>query len=343
MWYSPRIATKELAGLCRRLSMSLEAGIDLRTVVAREQERARSGALRGHLRQISEALNHGTSFPDALRHTDDYFPALFRNLVDVGDHTGHLGEACRQLAEHYEHQIRMQRVFLGAIAWPVLQLTAAIFIVGFLIWILGIVGDGKVDILGWGLVGNSGLAIYCLIVGTIVAVVALGIFALQRGVAWTRPVQRLILRVPVVGKALETLALSRLAWTLHLTLQAGMEIRRAVRLSLETTQNARYLDQIPQVEQSIREGNSLFDTFLETEAYPPEFLDSLRVGEQSGQVVESMAILSRQYRERATAALIALTVVAGFAVWGLVALVIIVMIFRIFSFYIETIQGALKP
>ena len=342
MWFSPRIATKQLAGLCRRLSMSLEAGIDLRTVLSREKDRAQ-GALRRRLALLSAAANEGTSLPDALRATGDYFPEVFRNLVEVGDHTGHLGESCAQLAEHYENQVRLRREFLSAIAWPMLQLAAAICVIGFMIWILGIIGDGQTDILGWGLLGTSGLAIYSLIVVTILAAVSLLIFAVRRGVAWTRPVQRLMLRIPVLGKALETLALSRLAWTLHLTLQAGMQIRRAVRLSLLSAQNARYVDQIPQVEQSIRDGNSLYETFLETDGYPAEFLDSLRVGEQSGQVVESMAILSRQYRERAAAALSTLTMIAGFLVWGAVATVIVILIFRIFSFYLGTIQSALKP
>ncbi len=236
----------------------------------------------------------------------DFFPDLFLNIIAVGDKTGHLGEACAQLAENYDYQVKLRRDFLGSITWPMFQLIAAIFIVGFMIWILGIIGSSTgttTDILGWGLVGNRGLLIYSLVVGSAIAGIALLIHAIQRGLGWTHAVQRAILRVPMLGPPLETMALARLAWTLHLTLDAGMEITHAVRLSLESARNARYLDQIDQVEASIRSGNSLYDTFLETGAYPPEFLDTMRVGEQSGRVVESMAVLSRQYRERATAAM----------------------------------------
>jgi type IV pilus assembly protein PilC len=344
MFFSPRISTRELAGLCRRLSMSLDAGIDLRTVMAREAERARGHAMRSRMRQMSVAVNQGVSLPDALAETGDYFPPIFRDLVRVGDHTGHLSEAFSQLAEHYDYQVKLRRDFMGAIAWPMLQLTVAIFVVGFLIWILGAIGRSTgttFDILGWGLTGERGLAIYALCVGTAIALVAVLIRAVQRGLGWTRPVQRVVLRVPGLGPALETMAVARLAWTLHLTLNAGMEIGKAVRLSLESTRNARYLDQIPSVDASIRRGNSLFDTFLETQAFTPDFLDTLRVGEQSGRLVESMGILSRQYRERAASALSTLTMIAGFAVWGLVAVIIIVLIFRIFSFYLGALQGAM--
>lgn len=342
--FSPRVSTKELAGLCRRLSTSLEAGVDLRTTVAREAERAPRAATRSRLRLISEDLNRGHSFPDALAQTDDFFPEIFRNLVEVGDKTGHLGESLGQLAEHYDHQLRLRRTFLASIAWPMLQLTIAVLVIGFLIWILGVIGESTgttFDILGFGLVGNRGLVIYVMFLATVATVIAVIVRGIQRGLVWTQPIQRAVLRIPILGGVVETIALSRLAWTLHLTFNAGMDVRQALRISLESARNARYSDHIPEMEASVRQGNSLFDTFAATGDYPPEFLDTLRVGEQTGKVVESMEHLSRQYRDRAATAMGTLTMLAGFAVWAMVAVVIIVLIFRIFSFYLGTIQDAL--
>ncbi len=344
MFFSPRISKKELAALCRRVSTSLEAGVDLRTTWAREAERAGRLATRTRLRQIGDDLNRGQSLPDALADTGDYFPDIFRSLVEVGDKTGHLGEALRQLAEHYEYQLQLRRTFLAAIAWPMLQLIVAICVVGFLIWILGVIGESTgttFDILGFGLVGTRGLILYMTFVGCVAGGIALIVRGAQRGLVWTQPIQRAVLKVPVLGGVVETIALSRLAWTLHLTFNAGMEVRRALKISLESANNARYTDQIPAVENSVRQGNSLFETFSTSGEYPPEFLDTLRVGEQSGRVVESMAHLSEQYRDRAAAAMGTLTMLAGFGVWAMVAMVIILMIFRIFSFYLGTIQDAM--
>ncbi len=344
MLFSSHISTKELAGLCRRLSTSLEAGVDLRTVWAREAERTRRLATRAHMRRVSDALNRGHSLPDALAQTDDFFPEIFHNLVEVGDQTGHLGESLGQLAEHYESQIKLRQVFLAAIAWPMLQLTIAIFVVGFLIWILGVIGESTgttFDVLGFGLVGNRGLVIYVAGLTIIAVAIAVVVQGIRRGVVWTQPIQRAVLRLPFLGKVVEDLALARLAWTLHLTFNAGMEVRRALRISLESTRNARYTDHLPDVESSIRRGNSLLDTFAATGDYPPEFLDTIRVGEQTGKVVESMEHLSRQYRDRAAVALGTLTMLAGFAVWAMVAVVIVVLIFRIFFFYLGTIHDAL--
>ena len=73
MFFSPRIGLKPLVGLCRRLSTATGAGIDTRTVWAREADRA-VGPLRRHLLAVSEAVNRGESLADALAPTGDFFP-----------------------------------------------------------------------------------------------------------------------------------------------------------------------------------------------------------------------------------------------------------------------------
>jgi type IV pilus assembly protein PilC len=342
---SSRISTKQLEGLCRRLSMSLEAGVDLRTAIARETERAAGLIARRRLGAVSDAIHQGASFSEALKFTDVYFPDLFHAVVHVGEETGRLGESLGELADHYEGQLRLRRRFLGAIAWPMIELAFAVLVIGFLIWVLGVIGQSTgrpMDILGFGLVGNRGLAIYATVVGT----VAIGIFsivqAIQRGVGWVKPVQRFVLKLPGVGKPLETIALARLTWALNLTFNSGMNVRRALRLSLQSTRNAHFTDQIKPIDKSVEAGSSLFEAFSGTGAFPSDFLDSLNAAEESGKLVESMGRLSRQYQDQAQAAIQVLTTLAGFAVWGLIAALIIFAIFRVFSFYVGMINEAAR-
>ena len=344
MFFSPRIPLKPLVGLCRRLSTALEAGIDVRIVWSREADRAR-GHLQCHLRTIAEAVNRGDTLADALVATGDFFPALFREMVELGEQTGHVDTVLDQLAEHYENQAGMRRTFWGAITWPLVQLGLAVLIVGFLIWIMGVIHDATgsqaIDILGLGLVGNQGLAIYVVFVAGIGALVWLVVRAVCRGLVWTRPIQRVMLRVPGIGNPLRTIALARLAWSMHVTINAGMDIRRALKLSLRSTQNARYTDHIPAIDAEISAGNSIHEAFSRTGDYPTDFLDTLAVGEQSGDLDESMRHLARQYQQQARAAMAALTILAGWVVWAAVAALIIILIFRIFSFYLGAIGGAI--
>ncbi len=342
--FAARIATKPLVGLCRRMSISLEAGIDLRTVLKREADRAH-GALRRHLLAISAGINQGQSLAEALAETDNYFPSLLRAMVRVAEETGHLDAVLAQMAEHYQNQLAIRRQFWSAITWPLVQLGIALVVVGFLIWFMGFVRElhpeSDLDLLGFGLVGPSGLTIYVAFLAAVGAAFWFVRSAVSRGLVWARPIQRLVLRIPGIGKALETLALARLAWSLNVTMNAGMDVRRALRLSLRSTQNARYLGHIPVIDREILQGNSLYGAFSVTGEYPVEFLDTLAVGEESGQVVESMGTLARLYQEQARAALATLAVLAGWAVWAAIAVLIIALIFRLFSFYVGVLNGAM--
>ena len=341
-FFSSRIPLRNCAALCRRLATALIAGIDVRKVLAREAQQGRGRAARQRFAAISAAVDRGESLAAAVAATGDYFPPLFQEMVEVGEQTGHEGEIFAQLAEHYENQLQLRRTFLASITWPMFQLLVALATVGFLIWIADFIGRGAgqpIDFLGFGLTGNRGLAIYLALVATAGILVIVTVRAANRGLLCVRPIQRGIMSAPVLGPALRTLALARLAWSMHLTMNAGMEVGRALRLSLKSTGNARYIDCGQTIDAAIAAGQSIYEAFCRTRCFPPDFLDTLQVGEQSGNLVESMAHLSRQYREQARSALATLTTFAGFGVWALVAAMIIFVIFRLFFFYFNALNG----
>lgn len=346
MLFSARIGLRELAALCRRLSTGLEAGVDVRRVLAREKEGYVSPTLRRHLDGVVDTINRGGAVNDALKETGGYFPRLFLELVEVGEHTGKLAEVLKRLADHYEHQIRLRQMFIAAISWPMLQLAAAVAVVGLVIYIMGFLPtmeNGKpLDILGLGLYGGKGLLLYLVIVGAVVAAIAVVIQAVRRGMVWTRPLQLVLIRLPGIGRPVETLALAQFSWTMYITLEAGMDLLRALPLCLRSTGNAHYTDHTTDVLQEIRAGSEVTHALADTKAFPRTFLDSVRVGEESGRLPETLAIVSEQYQDQAKRAMAALTVVGGFLIWGLVAMLIILMIFRVASVYLGTLNNALK-
>ncbi len=184
-----KISTRHLAELCRRHRRRLHAGVDVRTVWRNEARRSRESC-RAKFREISEAIER-IDIREALDTAGDYFPELFREIAHVGSQTGHLDEAFAQLGENYEFQLALRRGFLTSIAWPLIELGLAVLIIGFLIWVLGVIGSIRgttIDILGFGLVGTPGLVKYC----TFLAVVADAVFflwqAIRRGLAWMWPV-----------------------------------------------------------------------------------------------------------------------------------------------------------
>ena len=332
MFGTARMETKGLAQLCRRVGTSLEAGIPVRVVWAREAERG-TRQHRQFVRRISDSVAVGASVADAIAATDAYFPRLFRAMIHVGEETGTLDRVLLELAEHYDHQVGLRRTFLAAIAWPLVQLIASIVIIGILILVLGWVNEvtgQSLDVLGVGLVGQWGFVVYACVVTALAAILYLVIYSATRGFLWVAPLQQLALSTPIVGSALQTLALSRLAWTLSLTTNTSMDIRAAVRLAQASTHNAYYTRHVPSVDESLLEGEQIHVALRRTGAYPDEFVDVVETGEESGRLTEAMTTLSRQFQERAFAALALLTMLAGFAIWGLIVVLIGAIVIRIF-------------
>jgi type IV pilus assembly protein PilC len=343
MFFSPQMSLKQLAAFSQRASTSLLAGIDERTVCAREASSAHGFAARRHLTAISQMVNQGGSLSEGLTAAGDFFPPLFREMVHVGEQSGHLGEALKQLANHYHNQIALRRNFLVSIAWPAIQLFLAILTIGFLIWVMGFINDmnhSHLDPLGWGLVGMDGLVKYATLVAIVGITLALVIRAMTRGVLWTRPLQRFLLRIPKIGPALQTIALARLAWVMSETMNTSMELRRSLKLSLQSTGNAWYTDRIERIDTEIAGGNSIYEAFCASGGFPADFLASVHVGEQTGNLAESMAHVSSLYQDQARAALNVLATVGGFAVWAVVAAIIIFLIFRLAMFYVGVLSGA---
>lgn len=342
---SSRMDTNAIATMCRRLATMLQSGIDMRTVWTRELERARGSIAKKHIGRICEGVERGESLTDAVAATGRYFPPMFRELVGISELTGHQAEVFEELADHYETRAALVRQFLGAIIWPALQFFVAVAVVGFLIWVLGAIGQATgatIDILGFGLVGERGLIIYCTGLAVIMTVVTAAYQGIRRGLVWTRPVQALTLHLPILGNAYQTLVLARLAWAMHLTMNAGMPVRRAMQVSLRATGNLRCMDAIEPIDREIEQGNSIHDSFHKAGIFPLAFLDAVGVGEESGRLVESLGLLSRQYHEQARGALVTLTTVASFGVWCSVATVIIILIFRVAMFYFNMLNQAVQ-
>ncbi len=335
-----RIRKGELIELCRRLAMQIEAGIDIRTIWKRELERVSSPWGRSVLREISQGINQGQSLSDALSISGNYFPPLFLRMLKVGEATGDLPEALRLLAEYYEEERSRRALFWKLLAWPLTELVLAVGVIGFLIWIMGVISGmaGKtVDPLGFGLVGNTGLAIYVICVAAIVAAVAWTAYGWRQGWLAVRPLQRLILQIPVLGRIVHTLALARMTWAMYTTLRGGMEVLAAVDMALQTADNAAFDELRPRVRQSLQSGHSLHHTFAETRFFPDEWLDALQSGEDSGKLDTALENLSREYTRRAASAMKALSLVGAGLVVALIVGVMVFLIFRLASFYIGQI------
>lgn len=338
------ISTKELIGLCQRVGQSLKAGVEIRRVWQQESTRG-NATQRQHLDSIYRHVAAGGTVADAMRACGGFFPRLTCQMVEIGEKTGQLDEVLLKLAKYYEQQDAMKRSFYLGIAWPMLQLLAATLVIAGVIWISGMIGSfmgtgGVVDILGLGLTGGWGAILFLLSVATVVGGVVLGINALLRGWFGGGPL-RLAMRVPVLGTCLESFALSRLTWSFALGLESGMDARRVVELALSATQNAHYEQHTSAIVAGVARGQTFYDSFQQTHAFPADFLYALETAEIAGATNESLLRMAKQYEEKAHEAMRYVTMACTAATFALVALIIILCIGRLAMFVFQPYREAI--
>lgn len=335
-----RISLQALAAVCHRTATAHAAGVDVRTIWKREAEQG-SSANRREFGKVSKAIEKGSTLADAFNLTGNYLPRLMRDMIHVGERTGRVDETLNRLGQYYEHMRSIQTAFLVGIAWPAIQFVIAVLLIGLVIFIMGMIQEKTgmdIDMVGFGLSGASGAAIYFTFVGILFVAGFFFIRSLING-KLSSVVMTPLMKVPKFGVWLQLMAMSRMAWALGMSIESGMSAKACAEVALRSTQNSHFTKHTKNVKASIGRGETLYEAFSATDVFSVDFLDAVRVGEESGRLGESMNVLSRHYEERGKAAMQALAVFAGIVVWGFVASVIIYFIFKFATFYVDLLQN----
>lgn len=328
---------------CRRFGTAFRAGVDIVTLCRAEAKHGKDRR-QAVMAKVAEHVASGHSLAEAMQQADaNYFPRLLLSMVRLGEQTGRLERTLLQLADHYQHRLSTRRLFLMSIAWPVLQLVAAIFVIGLLIWLLGVLtpsGGGQLmDITGLGLRGTSGVVIYFTFVGMFFGMIGLFLLALRNNWFNIHAVVPLAYLIPKFGPAIQTITLARFCWTLAMSLDAGLDPMRSVELALDSTDSDYYRSEAKTAKKAIENGKTLGEALAATEIFPRDFLNALEVAELSGTDAESLQSLAQNYDERAKIAVRTLAGILTGVIWVSVIVILVFMILqmarRVFGVYDE--------
>ena len=328
-----KLSLRDLIELCRVLRHSLLAGLTLREVFDQQAKKGRL-AVRPVAERISLDLRRGEDLESALERERAAFPPLFLSLAVVGQQSGKLPEVFGELEQYYDMQLKLRRLFLGQIAWPVIQFFGAVFVIAALLWILGLLPTGPTgkptDPLGLGLIGARGAGIFLFTVFCFLGGLLAAYLFVTRGLKHGATFDRICLNIPVLGPCFRALALSRFCLALRVTTETGMPIHRAAALAMAATGNSAYRTGEPKVRASLKEGTELTQAFSDPILFPQDFRHILGVAEESGRLHDVLAQQTEHYQDESRRRLLILTHVAAWGVWLLVAGLIIFAIIRIF-------------
>lgn len=316
----------------------LESGVDVRRAISLASKKANDGKAGEALTIVRKAVKNGDDVSSAMRKQGDRFPELMVDLVEVGEKTGAMPEVFGSLSRHYESTMKMQSEFRSQMAWPLINFFASVGIIAFLILILGIIGDGKTDMLGWGLLGPAGAAKFLFIIFGTLLMGFVTYKVIRRGAAGRRTLDPLLLQIPVLGSCLRSFAIARFSWVFALTQKAGMSIEPSLESSLKATGNGAFLMQKPQIWARISEGEEFTAAIAQTGLFPADYVEMVDVAEQSGTVPEALDRLSPQFEDEARRKLNLLASSIAWLTWVFVAGLIIFVIFSIMMKYIGMLE-----
>ena len=291
------------------LSIMLEAGVEVRKCLRTSISPAR-GKLRRVWEEVAEGVRQGDSLAEGMRRHPKEFAKLDVLMVEAGEASGTLSETLKRLGQWHGFRERMKKVVISGMPLPMLVLTTAALVIPFPAWFAG-------SISGWG---------YCLEVCK-----PLAVFFVPIGVGWAivmytpktgaarKLVDRITLRIPLVGRAVKQLALSRYFRVFHTLFQAGVPVVRCAEMSADSTGNAVVRNWVRPAAEGAREGQALSEGF--GREMPREYLEAWEVGEESGklaQVTERLATMAADKAEwmiEEISKWLPRTVYAGISVW----------------------------
>lgn len=337
--FSRRLPLPALIDLCRVLRHQLGAGLSLQQVLKRQSERG-PRSVRVLAGNVSLAIQQGSNLSDALERETDVFPPLFLSLIKVGETTGHMAELFGELERYYQLELKLRRQFRSQTLLPIIQFVAAVFILAGVIFILGMIADmnnTRPLLTIFGLSGAKGsMAFLVAVFGSIFLAWSLFrvVSSMGRQKAW---MDHFLLRVPALGSCLSALVMSRFTLALQLTLDSGLAITQALRLSLNATGNAYFSSRADLVVSALKGGNTLHDALLDSALFGDDFLNLVASSEASGRVPEMMRHQAEYYNEEASRRMKTLTMLSGMGVWACCAVFIIWAIFRLASIYLNAL------
>jgi type IV pilus assembly protein PilC len=261
-----------LALAYQNLSTMLDAGVPL----LRSINTASSG-LKPHMRaaflRLAESASKGNTLAEEMIKSPNIFSPLDVMLIQAAETSGSLPESFNLLSQWHEFSNRIGKKMLSGMLLPFLMIHAVAFIAPIPVFVPG----------DWQIGPYLTSVVTILLLFYIPAAI---IFIILRMTPKTglfrRLLDRLTLRIPLLGRAVYKLALSRYCWVFHMLTKAGIPITDCAERAASAAGNAVVTDLVKPAAASAKAGRPVSDGL--PSKLPTDFLEIWRVGEEAGKL-----------------------------------------------------------
>jgi general secretion pathway protein F len=300
-----RIPALQLAVATRQLATLVSAGIPLVECLSALVEQIEHSALKAIFAQIRDKVNEGSALADAIA-SSGKFDSLYISMVRSGEASGALGTVLSRVADYLEDQVRLASKLISIFVYPAVLLGFAILVVAMLVTVVLPQITNLLLSLGQELPFYTRVVIaasdfarswWWMMLGGAVLLAA-GFRAYRRTESGRYSVDRLILRLPAIGRVVRVVAIARFSRTLSSLLSSGVGIIQSLDISRHVARNAVIEEAIANARASVLEGASLAHPLRASGEFPPMVITMVEVGERAGDLEAMLAKVAETYDEQ---------------------------------------------
>lgn len=299
----------------RQFATMIAAGLPMVQCLEILSQQMESAQLRKVIAEIKESVQAGTTLAEALSKHKKVFDDLFVNMVVAGEIGGALDVILMRLATYREKADALARKVKGALVYPAVVMTVAIGVTFVMLTYIVPIFAKMFSGLGAELPAPTQLILSLsgFIRGHLLTGVVLFILLIVAYKFYVRTdsgrlnVDRLKLRIPLVGDIIRKSSISRFSRTLGTLISSGVPILDALNITARASGNRVIQDAVKRSVVSIAEGETITQPLKQCGVFPPMVTQMISVGEKTGGLDEMLSKIADFYEEEVDAAVAALT------------------------------------
>src|SRR5215472_5839535 len=299
------VSAKNLAVFVRQFSVMIDAGLPLvqcLDILGNQEEDKNFAEV---ILQTRTAVEGGAALADAMRRYPNSFDPLYTNMIAAGEAGGILDTILKRLAVYIEKAVKLKGQVKSAMIYPVAVIVIAGLVVGVILWKVIPTFAAMFDGLGAQLplptrvviALSNNLVKFAPIVIPALAAAAWGFRQYYKTDNGRHAIDRMVLKLPVLGMLMRKIAVARFCRTLSTLIASGVPILDGLEITARTSGNAIIEDAIMSTRKSIERGETIAAPLRETEIFPGMVTQMISVGEATGALDAMLAKIADFYEE----------------------------------------------
>lgn len=301
-----KIRSGDITIFLRQLSTMLSAGIPLAQAFEIISRGSQNPALGSMVAKLKTDLESGTALSQVLRKQKEYFADLVCNLIEAGEQSGTLDTMLSRIAAYKEKTETIKKKVKKALFYPAIVMVIALVItMGLLMFVVP-----KFATIFSSFGAELPAATQIVMHLSTLAQKYWWIFFAMLGAAGymfvkmkkTSPsfsffVDKMTLRIPVLGQIFQKAAIARFTRTLSTTFAAGLPLVDGLQCVSGATGNQLYGKAALQVKDDVATGQQIQMALRQTEMFPPMVIQMVAIGEESGSLESMLSKVADFYEE----------------------------------------------